>query len=80
MDASFLAVDINIRGASANPDWHSLRRVWIGEDCLSQLYPDVNDDDVPFAQDCLGDQFLLRSESVLRLHGETGEVEDLAIG
>lgn len=71
---------LHIRGASTNPDWHSIRRVWIGEDRLSQLYPDVSANDVPFAQDCFGDQFLLRSESVLRLHGETGEVEELAIG
>jgi hypothetical protein len=40
----------------------------------------VNADDVPFAQDYLGDQFLLRPKSVLRLRGETGEVEDLAVG
>jgi hypothetical protein len=71
---------LHIRGASDKPDWHSLRRAWIGEDRLSELYSEVNADDVPFAQDCLGDQFLLRSQSVLRLHGETGEVEDLAVG
>src|SRR5581483_2945881 len=64
---------LHIRGASANPNWHSLRQVWIGEDRLSRLYPGVNADDVPFAQDCFGDQFLLRSGSVMRLHGETGE-------
>jgi Immunity protein 35/SMI1 / KNR4 family (SUKH-1) len=71
---------LHIRGASANPDWHSLRQVWIGEDRLSRLFPGVKADDIPFAQDCFGDQFLLRSGSVMRLHGETGEVEDLAIG
>jgi hypothetical protein len=71
---------LHIRGASDKPDWHSLQRAWLGEDRLSEIYSEVNADDVPFAQDCLGDQFLLRSESVLRLHGETGEVEDLAIG
>jgi hypothetical protein len=71
---------LHIRGASAKPDWHSLRQAWIGDDRLSQMYPGVSADDIPFAQDCLGDQFLLRSESVLRLYGETGEVESLAIG
>ena len=71
---------LHIRGASATPDWHSLGRVWIGDDRLSQMYPVLSADDIPFAQDCFGDQFLLRSESVVRLHGETGEVEDLAIG
>jgi hypothetical protein len=44
------------------------------------MYSEVKIDDFPFAQDYLGDQFLLRSGSVLRLRDETGEVEDLAIG
>jgi hypothetical protein len=69
-----------IWGAFERPDWHSLRRAWIGEDRLSEIYSEVSPDDVPFAQDYLGDQFLLRSKSVLRLHGETGEIEDLAVG
>ena len=71
---------LHIRGASRSPDWHSLRRAWIGQRCLSQLYPSVDVDDVPFAQDYLGDQFLLRSQSVLKLDGETGEIEDLEVG
>ena len=70
---------LHIRGASRKPDWHSLRQAWFGEGCLSQTYAEVSDDDVPFAQDYLGDQFLLRSGSVLRLRAETGEVEDLAV-
>jgi hypothetical protein len=71
---------LHIRGAADKPDWHSLRRAWMGEDRLSEIYSEVSPDDVPFAQDYLGDQFLLRSKSVLRLHGETGEIEDLAVG
>jgi hypothetical protein len=71
---------LHIRGACNKPDWHSLRRAWIGEDSLSQIYSKVSPDDVPFGQDYLGDQFLLRSKSVLRLRGETGEIEDLAVG
>lgn len=71
---------LHIRGASTQPDWHSLGRVWMGEDSLSEMYSEVSADYVPFAQDCLGNQFLLRSDSVLKLHGETGEVEDLRIG
>lgn len=71
---------LHIRGASDQPDWHSLRRVWIGEDRLSEKYPKVRTDDVPFAQDCVGDQFLIRSGSVLRLDGETGEIDDLGVG
>jgi len=71
---------LHIRGASETPDWHSLRRFWIGEDRLSTMYPAVKAHDVPFAQDCFGDQFLLRSQSVFRLSGETGEVENLSLG
>jgi hypothetical protein len=71
---------LHIRGASSKPDWHSLRRYWFGEDRLSDIYSEVEADDVPFAQDCFGDQFLLRAKSVFRLHGETGEIEDLGLG
>jgi immunity protein 35 of polymorphic toxin system len=71
---------LHIRGVANEPDWHSMRRVWIEDDRLSALYPQVHADDVPFAQDCLGDQFLLRSNSVYRLSGETGEIENLELG
>jgi hypothetical protein len=71
---------LHIRGACIDPDWHSLRRVWFGEDALSSLYRSVLPDDIPLAQNFLGDQFLLRSHSVFRLDGETGEMFDLEIG
>lgn len=35
---------------------------------------------IPFAQDFLGDQFLLRSGYVFRLDGETGDLTELKIG
>lgn len=71
---------LHIRGSTKDPDWHSLQRIWIGDNRLSALYPAVKADDIPFAQDCLGDQFLLRSKSVFRLSGETGDLEDLGLG
>lgn len=71
---------LHIRGCVQHPDWHSLQRAWTGQDRLSALYPAVQSDDIPFAQDCFGDQFLLRSNVVFRLRGETGEVESLGIG
>jgi hypothetical protein len=43
-------------------------------------YPEVQTNDIPFAQDVLGDQFLLRGRDVLRLRAETGEVETVATG
>jgi hypothetical protein len=66
------------RGACLNPLWHSIRAAWEGEYALHQLYPELMEDDIPLAEDCFGDQYLLRDGSVVRLFAETGEVE--AIG
>lgn len=71
---------LHIRGAVESPDWHSLRHVWRGDLSLVKLFPAVKAADVPFAQDCFGDQFLLRSGLVHRLHAEYGELENLEIG
>jgi len=70
---------LHVRGAVMSPEWHSLRNVWAGTLALHQLYPAVREADVPFAQDCLGDQFILRDEAVYRLSGETGELESLGM-
>lgn len=69
---------LHIRGASLTPEWHSLRYAWRGTNAFHTLYEGVQPTDIPFAQDQLGDQFLLRDSAVLRLAGETGEVEPLA--
>jgi hypothetical protein len=69
---------LHVRGASTNPEWHSLRLAWQGEHALHKLYGTVLPDDIPFAQDVFGDQFLLRDEVVMRLFAETGEVEKMA--
>lgn len=68
---------LHVRGAVQDPPWHFLRHAWRGAESLAALYPALPPDDVPFAQDCVGDQFLLRGGSVLRLQAETGEVEDV---
>ena len=68
---------LHVRGACKAPDWHALSTVLSGDLALAQLYPSVLPDDVPFAQDVFGDQFLLRQGVVHRLSGETGEVESL---
>lgn len=70
---------LHVRGACLHPRWHSLRAAWHGEDALHRLYPAVQQTDVPFAEDALGDQFLLRDEVVLRLLAETGEIEPLGV-
>ena len=69
---------LHIRGACTEPWWHSLRAAWEGPDAFHELYPAVQRGDIPFAEDCLGDQFLLRDGVVLRLSTETGTVEECA--
>ncbi len=68
---------LHVRGASLTPEWHSLRAAWRGPRAFHSLYDSVLPTDVPFAQDQIGDQFLIRDGTVLRLCAETGEVEGL---
>jgi hypothetical protein len=67
----------HVRGAVVSPEWHSLRKAWIGESSLHRLFPAVEEADVPFGQDCFGDQFLLRSGIVHQLQAEIGELESV---
>jgi hypothetical protein len=69
---------VHVRGACLTPEWHSLRAAWQGPKAFHSLYDDVRPSDIPFAQDQVGDQFLIRDGSVLRLSAETGEIERLA--
>lgn len=71
---------LHVRGACREPAWHSLRDAWDGEVAFHRLYPEVRPEDVPFAEDCMGDQFLLRNGQVWRLAAETGEIEPLDVG
>ena len=71
---------LHFRGACLTPEWHSLRAAWQGEFALHALYDSVEPADIPFAQDCVGDQFLLRGGEVVRLSAETGEIEAKASG
>ena len=67
---------LHVRGACINPDWHSLRSAWEGEFALHTLYPALKKEDVPFAEDCFDDQFLIRDGLIVHLNGETGELEE----
>jgi hypothetical protein len=69
---------VHVRGASLSPEWHSLRAAWHGPNAFHGLYPELRPSDIPFAQDQVGDQFVLREGAVLRLFAETGEVERLS--
>lgn len=66
---------LHVRGACIAPAWHSIRVAWEGEYALHHLYPQVLESDIPLAEDCFGDQYLLRDGLVIRLVGETGEIE-----
>jgi hypothetical protein len=71
---------LHVRGACREPAWHSLRAAWLGEQAFSRLYPGiVAPDEIPFAEDCAGDQFLLRKGKVTRLLAESGEREPLEV-
>ncbi len=69
----------HLRGAVLDPAWHAISTVWDGALSLHRAYSDLRDTDVPFAQDALGDQYLLRDARVVRLWAETGDVEPLHI-
>ena len=71
---------LHFRGAVKAPGWHALRTAWEGPRALHRGYDYVEETDVPFAQDALGDQYLLRDDVVMRLWSETGDVESLGIG
>jgi hypothetical protein len=71
---------LHVRGACHEPLWHSLRYAWDGPHSLHELYPSVEATDIPIAEDCFGDQYLLRDSRVLHLSGESGDVEVLRVG
>lgn len=71
---------LHVRGACTAPDWHSLRFAWDGEDAFHRLYSSVMPSDVPFAEDAVGDQYLLREGIVFRLFAEFDQVESLETG
>src|SRR6185503_21076264 len=69
---------LHVRGACRGPEWHSLRGAWEGAEAFHQLYSAVLPLDVPFGEDCMGDQFLVREGVVLLLAAETGTIEEIA--
>jgi hypothetical protein len=70
---------LHIRGCVSEPSWHSLSEVWQGANAFWRTYDTVVETDIPFAQDCVGNQFLLRGDAVLFLDTETGELADLEV-
>ncbi|MCB0664757.1 MAG: hypothetical protein KDC80_02995 [Saprospiraceae bacterium] len=70
---------LHIRGCVKDPSWHSLRRVWSDDWALHRKFATLTEHDVPFAQDCLGDQYFWRLGTIWRLYWDDGEVEDLEL-
>jgi hypothetical protein len=66
---------LHVRGACLAPDWHALRTAWQGAAAIASCYRSVFTADVPFAQDALGDQYLLRDGAVWHLKAEIDESE-----
>lgn len=58
---------IHLRGASRTPAWHALRTVCEGPAALHQSLALLDPGDVPFGQDALGRQFVLRKGKTFRL-------------
>lgn len=67
---------LHVRGVCLEPRWHSLDFAWRKE-AFHRRYT-LRRMDVPFAQNCVGDQFVLREQRVHRLWAETGHLDDLA--
>jgi hypothetical protein len=68
---------IHFRGCVRTPEWHSLYHFWFGSYKLSDLFDEIDINDIPIAQDCFGDQFLIRKGHIIKLLSETGEVVSL---
>jgi hypothetical protein len=67
---------LHLRGACREPAWHSPRHVWKGERAFHARYSAVGESDIPFAEDSVGDQWLLSDGLVVRLLAETGDLEE----
>ncbi len=70
---------LHVRGIADDPPWHSLRRYWNGDGALVESYRSLKPEDLPFAQDCVGDQFFLREGVVWQLSAETDDAESLEL-
>jgi hypothetical protein len=68
---------LHVRGICTAPDWHSLMRFWSGDDALHRIYTSISQEDLPFGEDALGDQFFLRGEECYRLVAEVDDIEAL---
>lgn len=66
---------LQVRGIKSNHVQLSLNRYWHGDLALHKMYFKLNQMDIPFAQDCFGDQYFERNGIVFQLFAETGQIE-----
>lgn len=69
---------LHVRGACVEPRWHSLRAAMEGPESFAARFRTVKKDDVPFAQDVFGDQFILREGMVFKLDSYADQLEPVA--
>lgn len=67
---------LQIYGCVVQPEWLSLGKAW---NELIRTYEHLTESDIPFAQDCMGDHFILRNSQVSYLNCETGELDNLEL-
>jgi hypothetical protein len=68
-----------IRGCVTGTNWDALKHYWTGDAALYKTYKNLTAQDVPFAQDFLGDQYVYRDGTVWHLQCETGDLDDLEL-
>ncbi len=71
---------LHVRGLCSDPEWHALSAVSQGPRALQNHYEAISEKDIAFAEDCFGDQFVLRNGQVHRLYAETGQLCALSLG
>jgi len=68
---------LQVRSNEANDPLLNIKTFVEGELAFHNLYPLIEKDDFPIAQDCFGDQFFIRDGLVIKLMAETGDINEL---
>jgi hypothetical protein len=71
---------LHVRCACVEPRWHSLRAAMEGPESFAARFRTIKKEDVPFAQDVFGDQFVLREGKVYKLDSYADQLEEVAEG
>ncbi|KJY88371.1 hypothetical protein TW84_14725 [Vibrio neptunius] len=67
---------LQIRSRNAQERLLNIDTFLDGELAFHNLYREVKASDYPIAQDCFGDQYLIRDNLVIKLDAETGEIDE----